>query len=100
MAVTEQDTSRVLTGLERDGWAVLPSRLPANLLTRLIGELEQVYADQRALQRRNGVGDRTDGTVHHLPCAGGSFLELLELEDCLQWLQHFFQGPYILNTYG
>jgi hypothetical protein len=98
--VTALDTDRVLPALEQDGWTHLPSRLPAELVARLTGELERVYAEQRALQRRNGVGDRTDGTVHHLPCADDVFLELLELEDCHKWLRAYFQNPYILNTYG
>jgi ectoine hydroxylase-related dioxygenase (phytanoyl-CoA dioxygenase family) len=47
-----------------------------------------------------GVGAGTDGTVHHLPCAGGAFLELLEWNGCHPLLEGFFQGRYILNTFG
>ena len=64
--------------IERDGWALLPSRVPPALVARLAAGLDEVHMKQRALQVRNGVGDGTDGTVHHLPCAGGAFLEFLE----------------------
>ena len=64
--------------LREDGWTLLPSLVPAAFVTRLAQELDAAYRDQRALQLRNGVGDGADGTVHHLPCAGGAFLELLE----------------------
>jgi hypothetical protein len=98
--VADRDDDRGLTVLERDGWAFVPSTLPSDLVARLIAALEHVYTDQRTLQCRNGVGDQTDGTVHHLPCAGGVFLELLEREEWHHSLRLFFQAPYILNTYG
>jgi hypothetical protein len=86
--------------IERDGWALLPSRVSPGLVARLAVELEAVHVEQRALQVRNRVGAGTDGTVHHLPCAGGAFLEFLEEPQYRQWLDRFFQGPYILNTFG
>jgi hypothetical protein len=86
--------------LEQDGWTLLPSLVPAELVARLNGELAVVYEQQRAHQLRNGVGEKTDGTVHHLPCAGGAFLELLERNHGQTALEQYFQGPYVLNTYG
>jgi hypothetical protein len=83
-----------------DGWIMLSARLPADLVARLTRDLERACADQRPLQLRNGVGDGTRGTVHHLPCAGGSFLELLECDHGQHLIESFFCGPYILNTYG
>ena len=86
--------------LRENGWAMLPSRVPAERVSRLTRQLDAVYAEQRAMQLRNGVGDGTDGTVHHLPCAGGAFLEFLEQEHGQPLVEQYFQGPYILNTYG
>ena len=86
--------------IERDGWALLPSRVSSELVARLAAELDAVHVEQRALQVRNGVGTGTDGTVHHLPCAGGAFLEFLEQPQHRESLERFFQGPYILNTFG
>jgi hypothetical protein len=94
------DVTDIGRALEQDGWALLPSWVPGDLLTRLLAELDDVYTEQRALQLQNGVGARTDGTVHHLPCAGGAFLELLEWNPCHTLLEGFFQGRYILNTFG
>jgi hypothetical protein len=84
----------------RDGWALLPSHLPGGLTRRLAAQLDEAYGEYRALQLRNGMGEGTDGTLHHLPCAGGVFLELLEADHGQAVLQSFFDGPYILNTYG
>jgi hypothetical protein len=86
--------------MRQDGWTMLPSVVPSELVGRLIAELEEVYLAQRALQVRNGTGDGADGTVHHLPCAGGAFLELLEAGYGQPVVSRFFDGPYILNTYG
>ena len=86
--------------LRENGWAMLPSRVPAERVSRLTRQLDVVYAEQRVMQLRNGVGDGTDGTVHHLPCAGGAFLEFLEQEHGQPLVEQYFQGPYILNTYG
>ena len=88
------------TSLVEHGWALVPSIAPAPLVARLASELDQVYLEQRALQIEHGVGVGADGTVHHLPCAGGAFLELLGQEFLQAALEPFFDGPYILNTYG
>lgn len=86
--------------LARDGWTLVTSIVPADLLDRLRVDLDTAYRTQRPIQVRNGVGDGTDGTVHHLPLAGGSFLELLERRLCGELLDGFFGAPYILNTFG
>src|SRR5436190_13039089 len=86
--------------LARDGWTLFERALPPDLLACLCSEIEDAYVVQRAIQVRNGVGDGTDGTVHHLPLAGGSFLKLLEGRLCGDVLDGFFGGPYILNTFG
>ena len=99
-AVSNNDGDGPEPSLRQHGWTMLPSTVPATLVTRLAQELEVVYRDQRILQVRNGVGEGTDGTVHHLPCAGGAFLELLERGYGAAPLEQFFLGPYILNTYG
>src|SRR5207247_2663036 len=82
------------------GWTLLPSIVPATFVARLARELDGVCTLQRALQIRNGVGDGAQGTVHHLPCAGGAFLELLEQDHSHGLIERYFQGPYILNTFG
>jgi hypothetical protein len=69
-------------------------------VARLNADLQIAYAVNRELQLQNGVGDGTDGAVHHLVCQGGSFLELLEDNPCPPYLDRFFGGAYILNTFG
>jgi ectoine hydroxylase-related dioxygenase (phytanoyl-CoA dioxygenase family) len=59
-----------------------------------------VCAQQRAIQLRNGVAEGAVGTAHHLPCAGGVFLDFLEQLGETVGLDRYFGGPYILNTFG
>lgn len=86
--------------LRRDGWLLVEGVVGRDLVARLSADLETAYASQRAIQIRNGVGDGTNGTVHHLPIAGGSFLEFLDRRFCGELLDAFFSGPSILNTFG
>ena len=86
--------------LDRDGWILLPRVIDGTLQQRLREQLEQAYERQRRVQMANGVGDGSDGTVHHLPLAGGAFLDLLEADLFGDLLDEFFGGPYIVNTYG
>jgi Phytanoyl-CoA dioxygenase (PhyH) len=86
--------------LDENGWTLLPSIVPSPLVVRLRAALERVYVEQRAIQISNGVDSGADGTVHHLPCAAGAFLDLLEQDHAQPLLDRYFQGPYILNTYG
>jgi hypothetical protein len=86
--------------LDRDGWALVPGVIDDLLLERLRAGLQIQYEAQRAVQTANGVAAGTDGTVHHLPLAGGAFLELLDRDFFADVLHGFFGGPYILNTYG
>lgn len=86
--------------LESQGWVLVPGVVDAELRSRLIDQLEQAREHQRAIQVANGVGEGTDGTVHHLPLAGASFLELIDRGLLPGVLEGFFGGPYIINTYG
>jgi len=93
-------TVESLERLERDGWVLVERVIPRDLLDRLRDDMEAAYVAQREMQIRNGVGDSSNGTVHHLPIAGGSFLEFLERRFCGELLDAFFGGPFILNTFG
>jgi hypothetical protein len=86
--------------LEQEGWTLLPRCVDDALCGRLCEELERTYAIQRDVQARNGVAAGTDGTVHHLPLAGGVFLEFLERGYAGSELASFFGAPYIVNTFG
>ena len=93
-------SSRSPSELDVRGWTLCRSVLSPEMAARLAANLLEAYSHQRQIQIRNGIGGGTDGTVHHLPLMGGSFLDLLERNPCANVLREFFGGPYILNTFG
>jgi hypothetical protein len=82
------------------GWIVLPSVVDTGLRERLTNAIEQAHVKIRKIQLANGVGEGTDGTVHHLPLIDDVFLEFLEQGYCGDILEAFFGGPYLLNAFG
>jgi hypothetical protein len=97
--VESTSTSAQRQALESRGWAVQPAALPILLLEALRADLDFAYERCRAIQVRNGLGDGTVGTAHHLPLFERSFLALL---DEMPWElpRAWFEGPLILNSFG
>lgn len=93
-------TSTMTSNLQTHGWVLLPSAVDAAFLRDLHRDMETAYRACREIQIKNGIGEGTDGTVHHLPIFGGSFLTFLERNPAADALRDFFGGPYILNSFG
>lgn len=90
-----------LDSLLSKGWTILADMVDASLIGKLRFEMDAAYETCRSIQVKNGIGDDMDGTVHHLLCFEGAFLEFLEKSYCRETLSGFFASPfYILNTYG
>jgi len=86
--------------LHERGWVILENVIPQNLLSQLHSGIDEAYNVCREIQIKNGIAENTDGTVHHLLCFEGAFLEFLKQSYCNNLLSAFFQSPFILNTYG
>jgi ectoine hydroxylase-related dioxygenase (phytanoyl-CoA dioxygenase family) len=86
--------------MEARGWFIFEDVVDASLIKELIVDLEQAYEIRRPIQIRNGVDANTEGTAHHLLADGKSFLELLQRAYLDEYLKSFFEGNYILNTFG
>jgi ectoine hydroxylase-related dioxygenase (phytanoyl-CoA dioxygenase family) len=82
------------------GWFIFHDVVDQSLIKNLIADLEQAYEIRRPIQIKNGVDSDTQGTAHHLLADGKSFLELLKRAYLDEYLKSFFEGTYILNTYG
>ncbi len=86
--------------MQQDGYFLFENFIGAPLVESLIGALESAYAKCRVIQVENGV-ENSQGTVHHLICQGPEFLECLsEFERLNPYLESYFEGKYILNSYG
>ncbi len=87
--------------LQEKGWCVMPGLISKKLVDALNNDLATAYEEGRKLQQKAGIGDNMEGTAHHLLGRGSSFLELLvALEKNNDFMEHYFGGKYILNSYG
>jgi hypothetical protein len=89
-----------LSEVSERGWAVFPSALDAKLGDLLRADLDRASAVCRAVQVKNGLAENTDGTVHHAVILGGAFLELLGRLPVVPHLRAYFEGNFILNSFG
>ena len=67
-----------LASLLEKGWIIVPDVVDKNLTNQLAKEINEAYKICRNIQVKNGIAENTDGTVHHLLCFEGPFLEFLK----------------------
>lgn len=90
-----------LSLLDKDGWFVWPDAIDAPSLDTLAVELGTALTVRGQIRRRNGVEGGNDGTLHHLLADHSCFMELLtRIEPFDPLLRRYFNGQYILNSYG
>src|SRR6266545_1045061 len=88
------------TGIRSDGWVLFESGVDPDFVERLRRDLDHAYQICREIQHKNGMGEKTDGTVHHLLGLAPSFLEFLDRRYMAEYLERYFAGKFILNSYG
>lgn len=90
--------------LNETGWCKIENAFTQPLLLKLQNAINQAYEICRSIQVKNKLNVNTDGTVHHLLATkNDSFLELLEIicsENFHSILENYFEGKFILNSYG
>ena len=87
--------------MHEQGWVVLERAIDSDLVDRMLGDLERAWQICRQVQERNGVASDAELTVHHLIGLGPSFLDFVnEMEPLMPYLDHYFEGKFILNSFG
>jgi ectoine hydroxylase-related dioxygenase (phytanoyl-CoA dioxygenase family) len=87
--------------LATQGWTVVPGVIDADLTAALAEALAPSLALRNQIRQRNGVAQNTDGTLHHLLMDDRCYLRLLsEFEVLAPMFKAFFEGNFILNSYG
>ena len=82
------------------GWYSFPDFIGYNLVQRMLEDLGKAYEYCRKVQLRNDVAN-SEGTCHHLLGLGSSFIDCLaEYERLDEYFTEYFQGKYILNSFG
>lgn len=86
--------------MNEKGWITFDEIVPIELIEKLKIDLEASYKIRRPIQEKNGVDTNTAGTAHHLLADGKSFFEFLSDLYLDEEIKNYFDGNYILNTYG
>jgi hypothetical protein len=87
--------------MAKDGWIIFDRLIDGDLLARLTAETESAYTVCRDTQVANGIGDITEGTLHHLIGQGDSFLEFIDRQEPLvPYFESYFKGRFVLNSFG
>ncbi|SRR5579871_2086660 len=82
------------------GWFKVDGNLAPELLAGLRADLIRAHRVCREVQVRNGLGEVTDGTVHHIIGLGDHFLWMLEELPIWAHVDDYFRGRSILNSFG
>jgi hypothetical protein len=89
------------TALATAGWTVLSGLIRRELLDSLVKALGPSLALRDQIRRRNGVQENSAGTLHHLLMDDPCYVELLaELSTLEPVFKGYFQGNFVLNSYG
>lgn len=87
--------------MEEKGFFIFHNFLPPEFIKRMVDDVENAYKLCRWIQVKNKVDKDTEYTLHHLIGQGDTFLEFIDhLEQLNPLLEHYFQGKYILNSFG
>ena len=82
-----------------DGWALFENMVGEDLIHRLRKDLDDA-TEQCRLAQRDGNIQNADGTSHHILIFERSFLEFLNHFYLNQFIRHFFNSDYVLNSFG
>lgn len=92
---------RYVESMRDRGWVVLEHAIDATLVKRMLEDLDRAWDTCREVMTRNGIIADAELTVHHLIGQGPSFLDFIdEMEPLMPYLEHYFQGRFILNSFG
>ena len=93
------DVSSFTKKIELDGWVAIPELLSQSQVQHLCSAMDTSYITCREIQTKNKL-PLTDGTVHHLLGQDSVFLDFFENDLILDYIDNFFSGKSIINSYG
>jgi hypothetical protein len=82
------------------GWVTLPDQIPATQLQELRHAVDCAYQHCRHWQTKQGLTEKTTGSLHHLVGQAAALDQLLFDLPVLSHIRHYFNGSFILNSYG
>ncbi len=87
--------------MQEKGWFIFHDLVSLELVNCMLDDLQGAYQICRQIQLSNNIPLNNEGTLHHLVELGESFIDYLIFSECLDpYLQEYFCGKYILNSFG
>lgn len=86
--------------MEEKGWIIFEQAIEPALVEQMREDIHKAYAICREYQTRNGIDQDTSLTVHHLVGQFDSFLDCLGAYPIYPFIERYFAGQFILNSFG
>ncbi len=86
--------------MEKYGWVIFEDAVDPKLILKMQKDIETAYIRCRAIQIKNNIPENNVHTVHHLVGQEASFFDYLNTCPIDQYIERYFKGPFILNSFG
>jgi uncharacterized short protein YbdD (DUF466 family) len=86
--------------MREKGWIYFEGIIEDAYVDELNNALPELYQTRRNIQVKNGIVDKTEGTIHHMLEQGNISLDFLARMYLDAYIRDFLDGNYILNSFG
>ncbi|MCO8163211.1 phytanoyl-CoA dioxygenase family protein [Pseudomonas sp. 21LCFQ010] len=82
------------------GWVIFEQAIHPAIVEQMREDIHKAYIVCRDYQIKNGIDQDTSFTVHHLLGQFDSFLDCLQAYPIYGFIERYFAGQFILNSFG
>ena len=86
--------------LNEKGYTIVPEFLETNFVNRLVNDLDSWIDHTATIRVNTGLGKVMAGVAHHVLGKEDSMADLIKMMPFDEVLREYFQGPYVLNSFG
>jgi hypothetical protein len=86
--------------MNEKGWIYFEQAIEPEYIDRINNDLQRIYQVRRDVQVKNGIVDKTEGTIHHMVDYGEIGFDFLSRMYLDTYIRDFLDGNYILNSFG
>jgi len=86
--------------MNEKGWVIFEEMIDLELIEKMRVDIVLAYKRCRNIQMLNGIPDNNAHTVHHLIGEEPSFFNYLEETPIHEYVARYFEGEFILNSFG
>ena len=86
--------------LDEKGWLIFDSIVDHSIIEKMREAIEIDYKRCREIQITNGIAQNNSHTLHHLIGQSNIWIEYLQSNPIHTLIKRYFDGNYILNSFG